>query len=166
MIANGSLQREKKIYPISPIVSTVSSPTYKLCQYFDTWFKNTNFEPAHSVKNTRTLSQQNLKSSYPQHTPCFLQSYQSVYVCTLNPHTYHIQITDFLTQSGLMPPIVDEFIDSQYVLTIISVNLITNFIHFPMAFPCGHYWDPLLAKIFMNPLELSLIHISEPTRPY
>jgi len=34
----------KKDIPIRPIVSFLSSPTYKLCQYLDTWFKtNANF---------------------------------------------------------------------------------------------------------------------------
>lgn len=40
-----------------PVVSYVSSPTYKLAKYLDTWFKNlTNFQPMYSVQNSIELA--------------------------------------------------------------------------------------------------------------
>jgi len=42
--------------PLRPIVSYISSPTYRLCKHLDYWFKmTTNFRPAYSVKNTTEL---------------------------------------------------------------------------------------------------------------
>ena len=41
---------------IRPVVSYISSPTYRLCKFLDNWFKKqTNFQPQFSVKNTLEL---------------------------------------------------------------------------------------------------------------
>jgi len=46
----------KSNIPIRTIVSFISTPTYRLCQYLDKWFKNAaQFRPRYSLSNTSDL---------------------------------------------------------------------------------------------------------------
>ena len=86
----------------------------------------------------------------------------NLYTCVpLSPTL--LNISDILSKSGLIPPIIDEFID---LLKVCIDHNVCKFDHefylFPDGLPMRSPLAPLLAEIFMNSLENDIFNSNNP----
>jgi hypothetical protein len=173
--------------PLRPIVSYISSPTYKLCKFLDKWLKNnTNFCSSYAVKNTRELidrlqnfddnnpdfnnpDSNNLDVIHPDdpgpsNPPSILVSFDVSSLYTNVPITPTLDcVREILEQSLIYPAAAEEFIALLQTCLKNNVCKYTNeFFKFPDGLPMGSPIAPLMAEIFMNSLEKDIFTSASP----
>ena len=140
--------------PVRPIVSFISSPTYKLAKYLNIWFtENTDFQSGYSIKNSKELTDKISDFSTPPDS--ILCSFDVAGLFTNVPLGPTLErIHGILLEAHIPPPAADEFVLLLKTCLFPNICKFQNQIYrFDDGLPMGSPLAPLISEIFMNLLE-------------
>lgn len=140
--------------PIRPIVSFISSPTYKLARFLNIWFKeHTDFQSGYSISNSKELTDKIYDCSTPPDS--ILCSFDVVGLFTNVPLAPTLErIHDILLEASVPTPAAEEFV--LLLKTCLFPNICKfkgGIYQFEDGLPMGSPLAPLISEIFMNLLE-------------
>lgn len=141
--------------PIRPIVSFISSPTYKLAKYLNLWFRSvTGFQSKYSLQNSSDLIEK-LVDCPPPPSNSKLVSFDAASLFTNVPLTPTLERAhEILISANVPPSAADEFISLLKTCLYPNICQFKNEIYrFKDGLPMGSPLAPLLSEIFMSIFE-------------
>lgn len=151
--------------PMRPVVSFISSPTYKIAKYLETWFKTiTGFHAPLSVKNSIELSQFIIKNPPPPGS-----TLTSLDVIGLFPHVplqpTRDRISELLQEAEVPPHLISEFQSLLQCCLAPNICQFNNTIYklpTEIGIPIGSPLGSLISEVFMSKLESDIFHSELP----
>jgi len=137
-------------YPIRPVVSYFTDPTFLVAKYLAIWFREiSGFNPRHTIKNSIEFANDLKQKTFPPGSRLF--SFDVVSMFTHIPVFYTIEIMVY-------PEIIEEF---KNLITICLKDNICSYqgrtYRFPDGLPMEGPLSTLVADTFMDHLENQIL---------